>query len=127
MAPDLKSIIGRKIPSFCTRLDGLSAVTLTKADATDMIAPMRAESLDLLATMSVEDMRELYWELEQRLRAANTLDVSETPEGKAAITELLEARWQHYLEHPETAVPWEEVQQRLQKRVAEWKAARQPQ
>ena len=110
-----------------TRLDGPTVVTLTKADATVMVALMRTEILDLLATMSVEDMRELYWELEQRLSATNSLDVSETPEGKAAITELLEARWQHYLEHPETAVPWEDMRQRLQKRMAEWKAARQPQ
>ncbi len=29
-----------------------------------MVALMRTEILDLLATMSVEDMRELYWELE---------------------------------------------------------------
>ncbi|WP_395751111.1 hypothetical protein [Prosthecobacter sp.] len=86
---------------------------------------MSTEILAQLATMSVEDMRELYWELEERLTATDSFDVSETPEGKAAISELLEARLQHYHEHPETAAPWEEVQQRLLKRVAEWKAARQ--
>lgn len=92
-----------------------------------MMTFMSTEILTQLATMSVEDMRELYWELEDRLSAADSYDVSETPEGKAALTELLEARWQHYLEHPETASPWEEVQQRLQKRMADWKAARQKQ
>ena len=92
-----------------------------------MIRFMSTEILAQLATMSVEDMRELYWELDERLSAADSYDVSETPEGKAAITELLDARWQHYLEHPQTASSWEEVQQRLQKRVAEWKSARQKQ
>ena len=47
-----------------------------------MVALMRTEILDLLATMSVEDMGELYWELEQRLSATKSLDVSKNLRAK---------------------------------------------
>ncbi|MGV3664202.1 MAG: hypothetical protein ACO1TE_28775 [Prosthecobacter sp.] len=88
---------------------------------------MSSEILAHLATMSVEEMLELRRELDERLNEIDSADISETPEYKAAISELVEERLQHYRAHPESAAPWEEVQQRLQKRMMEWKASRMAQ
>ena len=68
--------------------------------------------------MSVEDMRELYWELDERLNAIDSADISETPEYKAAISELVEERLQHYREHPETGISSEQLRERMKT----WKA-----
>jgi hypothetical protein len=73
---------------------------------------MIAEQLPQLAAMSRMDKWAVYWELEDELKD-DDFDVSETPEGKAAIMELIEARLQHYSEHPETAISQDELQERM--------------
>lgn len=78
---------------------------------------MIAERLPQLATMSREDKWAVYWELDDELKN-DAFDVSETPEGKAAIMELLEARLAHYRTHPETAISVEELRERMKT----WKA-----
>ncbi len=83
---------------------------------------MIAERLPELATMSREDKWAVYHELGEELH--ETEEADETPEFKAAVIELLEARMQHYREHPETARPWEEVRARLRERFETWKSDR---
>ena len=41
---------------------------------------------------------------------------------KSEIVAELERRYQHYLAHPETAVPWEEVSRRMKERRQERKS-----
>ena len=67
---------------------------------------MIAERLPQFAAMS----RDQKWLVFRELEAD---DSTETPEGKTAIMEILEQRWQTYLDDPSTATTWSKVQERM--------------
>ena len=71
---------------------------------------MIAERLPQLAAMSRDQKWLVFRELEEELAAD---DSTETPEGKTAIMEILEQRWQTYLDDPGTATNWNKVQERM--------------
>ncbi len=85
---------------------------------------MIAERLPELAAMSRDEKLEVYHELDQELNGQDDPQLHD-PEVVDAIKQLLERRWEHYLAHPETARPWNEVRESLQQRYADWKAERQ--
>jgi hypothetical protein len=72
---------------------------------------MIAERLPQLATMTRDEKWLVFRELEVELAEDDT---TETPEGKAAVLELLEQRWRNYQADPGTATTWEKVQERMQ-------------
>lgn len=71
---------------------------------------MIAELLPDLAAMSRKEKWLVFRELEEELTEN---DATETPEGKAAVMEILEQRWQDYLAAPSTATTWSKVQERM--------------
>lgn len=71
---------------------------------------MIAERLPELQKFSKEEKWQLVVELQDELLAD---DPTEQEPLKSEIVAELERRHQHYLEHPETAVPWEEVSRRM--------------
>lgn len=71
---------------------------------------MITERLPELQKFSKEEKWQLVVELQDELLAD---DPTEQEPLKSEIVAELERRHQHYLEHPETAVPWEEVSRRM--------------
>jgi len=84
---------------------------------------MIAERLPELAAMSREEKWEVFHELDSELNGQRDPQL-EDPDTRAAVTELLSARWDHYQAHPETARPWAEVREGLQQRYEAFKADR---
>jgi hypothetical protein len=81
---------------------------------------MIAERLPQLAAMSRDQKWLVFRELEEELA---TDDSTETPEGKAAVIEILEQRWQTYLDDPGTATTWSKVKERMHAYRAQRRAA----
>ena len=71
---------------------------------------MIAELLPELAAMPRDQKWLVFRELEEELTEN---DSTETPEGRAAVLELLEQRCQNYLSDPSTATTWGKVQERM--------------
>jgi len=71
---------------------------------------MIAECLPDLAAMSRDQKWLVFRELEEEL-AVN--DLTETAEGKAAVIEILDQRWQHYQADPDSATTWSSVRERM--------------
>lgn len=71
---------------------------------------MIAECLPDLAAMSRDQKWLVFRELEEELAAD---DLTETAEGKAAVIEILDQRWQHYQADPDSATPWSTVRERM--------------
>lgn len=71
---------------------------------------MIAELLPELAAMSRKEKWLVFRELEEELAED---DATESPEGKAAVMEILEQRWQAYVDAPDTATTWSKVRERM--------------
>jgi putative addiction module component (TIGR02574 family) len=71
---------------------------------------MIAERIPQLSTLTKDEKWQLMVELEEELMADDP--TMQEPLASEIVAEL-ERRHQHYLEHPETAVPWEEVSRRM--------------
>lgn len=74
---------------------------------------MIAERLPELAAMPTAEKWVVLLELKEEL-CDDADDLSESPEGKTAVKELLDYRWKQYLADPSTATTWESVQERMQ-------------
>lgn len=75
---------------------------------------MIAERLPQLLAFTKEEKRQLVAELQEELEDEDDPTMQEPL--KSEIIAELERRHQHYLAHPETAVPWEEVSRRMKAR-----------
>ena len=80
---------------------------------------MIAERLPALMNFSTEEKWQIFDELQEELLAD---DPTMHEPLKSEIVAELERRYQHYLAHPETAVPWEEVSRRMKARRQERKS-----
>lgn len=84
---------------------------------------MIAEAHSLLATLSREDKWVILHELKEEL-CEDEHDLTESVEQKAAIKELLDYRWQQYLDDPSTSTTWVEVQKKMHARRDQRMASR---
>ncbi len=71
---------------------------------------MIAELVPVLEKLTREQKWQLVDELQDQLLAD---DPTEQEPLKSEIIAEFDRRYQHYLEHPETAVPWDEVSRRM--------------
>ncbi|MGE9296677.1 MAG: hypothetical protein ACQKBV_10350 [Puniceicoccales bacterium] len=73
---------------------------------------MIMDNIPQLKDLSREEMLQLSEELRQEALVDFPIDT----ERDRAIAELLDQRWQDYLANPDSAQPWEDVRERIDKK-----------